>query len=401
MSFSTYLSFCRNLTCVIKAFAADDSVIKAALGLPGIPDVSLIELLLGLMQFGGMVIFVRDGIADTVGGVAAHRRSSCNRRLLEKICLSGKIGGPAVILRQIIEKDSTDAIVKIFEGIATFMMGTGFYFLGCNSFHIHGPTHPWPLYLSTIVFEVFFFVFICSMIRMFWMKVQRLKRTNVLAMHLQETQAIISRPETLLLAAENGYVYFLAEVLDLMSCSVELEYRSENSEAAVENDLKALQRELFDEAVAASGNIKSEADETRRRSADKKEVSAKVVADSLRQVTLKLRCEVAIDLVILVLNVIAFYGYGLGVLAFLFPGIEAAAQSAAQGSSAAATLVKPLFLGMTSEQADFYGFLSGDAAWTIEPALILSSPYITTAWTMTVRCCATLCTVPHLSLHCR
>lgn len=66
-----------------------------------------------------------------------------------------------------------------------------------------------------------------------------------------------------------------------------------------------------------------------------------------------------------ILNLIAFYGYLLGVVVYYYDK-EDFQPSAVRG----------LKLGMTNADADWHGNFAGDLMWTIEPIVVLSSPTI-------------------------
>jgi hypothetical protein len=66
-----------------------------------------------------------------------------------------------------------------------------------------------------------------------------------------------------------------------------------------------------------------------------------------------------------VLNLVAFYGYFLGVLCYYFDDDETQPFH-----------VGKLKLGLKTEHADWHGNFAGDFMWTIEPVVILVSPII-------------------------
>ena len=70
----------------------------------------------------------------------------------------------------------------------------------------------------------------------------------------------------------------------------------------------------------------------------------------------------SLELVYLILNFMAGYGYMMGILAYYFP--------VAKGQTLPLWL-QVLFLGLSPARADWWGNLVGDAAWTIEPMVML------------------------------
>lgn len=72
------------------------------------------------------------------------------------------------------------------------------------------------------------------------------------------------------------------------------------------------------------------------------------------------------EYVYFLLNFIAFYGYLLGIICYYFDDKEGEQPS----------FVTNMKMGYSNEVADWTGNFAGDLMWTIEPAIILSSPMI-------------------------
>ena len=69
------------------------------------------------------------------------------------------------------------------------------------------------------------------------------------------------------------------------------------------------------------------------------------------------------EYIYLVINTLAFYGYLLGIVVWVWDDEQNQPQS-----------VRALMLGMENESADWHGNFLGDLMWTIEPVIILASP---------------------------
>lgn len=77
------------------------------------------------------------------------------------------------------------------------------------------------------------------------------------------------------------------------------------------------------------------------------------------------------EFVYLILNFIAWYGYGLCILAYYYSDDDTKIANKPYW-------IQQLFFNMNSKNADYYGNLAGDCMWTIEPIIALLSPiYIT------------------------
>ncbi len=72
--------------------------------------------------------------------------------------------------------------------------------------------------------------------------------------------------------------------------------------------------------------------------------------------TQEMDCGVVLDCVYLLLNAVAGYGYLLGIFAFYLPNNS---------------ICRMFMFGLSDADGDWWGNLAGDAAWTIEPLLII------------------------------
>ena len=69
-----------------------------------------------------------------------------------------------------------------------------------------------------------------------------------------------------------------------------------------------------------------------------------------------------LDLVFFLLNAIAFYGYMICVFAYFLP------------EERSSLFTTGIMLGLRNSDADFYGILVGDVAWTVEPMIVILLP---------------------------
>lgn len=88
-------------------------------------------------------------------------------------------------------------------------------------------------------------------------------------------------------------------------------------------------------------------------------------AERLQELAATTKLEGYREYVYFLLNFIAFYGYLLGVVCYYY-----------DKEDEQPSIVQSLKLGYTNEVADWTGNFAGDFMWTIEPAIILSSPMI-------------------------
>jgi len=97
---------------------------------------------------------------------------------------------------------------------------------------------------------------------------------------------------------------------------------------------------------------------------NKSKVVSDVAADRLLSTAKKTKLEGYREYLYFLLNFIAFYGYLLGVVVYYF-----------DKDDDQHFFVTSLKFGSTNEMADWSGNFAGDLMWTIEPIVILSSPF--------------------------
>lgn len=95
-----------------------------------------------------------------------------------------------------------------------------------------------------------------------------------------------------------------------------------------------------------------------------KNIVSEELAQSLQQTAIECKFEGYREYLYFILNFIAFYGYLMGIIVYYFEE-----ENEASG-------IKSLKFGATHEFADWTGNFVGDFMWTVEPILILSSPFL-------------------------
>ena len=129
---------------------------------------------------------------------------------------------------------------------------------------------------------------------------------------------------------------------------------------------------MEEEISNVSKILQSFAPDAKKTDNDANEKEAKARANKLNETASDLlskvlvtRCEGYREIVYLVINTIAFYGYAMSIVCYYFP--DEVKQPA---------LVQRLLFGMNNIDADWHGNFAGDLMWTIEPIIILTSPFL-------------------------
>lgn len=104
--------------------------------------------------------------------------------------------------------------------------------------------------------------------------------------------------------------------------------------------------------------------------------SPKTVKNQVIHTLLQEKCdehvfEVVFESIIWILNVIAGYGYLMSILAFYFPNAELY-----KDQTVGYSLAQSVMLGLSNDNADWWGNFAGDFAWTVEPLLVLMKGFL-------------------------
>lgn len=131
-------------------------------------------------------------------------------------------------------------------------------------------------------------------------------------------------------------------------------------------------KQMEEEISNVSRILQTFAPDAKKTDNDANEKEAKARANKLNETASDLlskvlvtRCEGYREIVYLVINTIAFYGYAMSIVCYYFPD---------EGKQPA--LVQRLLFGMNNIDADWHGNFAGDLMWTIEPIIILTSPFL-------------------------
>jgi len=104
-------------------------------------------------------------------------------------------------------------------------------------------------------------------------------------------------------------------------------------------------------------------------SSEETKKSMKDISDKLKQEAKMLQWVGYRSFLYFILNFIAFYGYLLGILVYYMTSSE-------DETSSTTPYFTLLLLGMSPTDADWHGNFIGDLMWTVEPIIIIGSPYI-------------------------
>ncbi|RYH20467.1 hypothetical protein EON65_23355 [archaeon] len=415
---STVTQFVRNFACVLKSLLPySHGVHKIAFPKATAPfnKVSNIELFISVTQFAAVCFNIMASYADTIQGFRDYRRSGKFLVGLDRLTLSGgsTVGSAEyTFLRHSLQNDKTNAITKFWIGICEFFIGCVFMFLVANSLHLHGPTHPKPVMDALILQELALAYILTVMWKSFMTKMISSLKTRSLAKKLQTLKPKQVTPSKIIeLAADSGYLHNIMDIIAIIDPSFRCAYPSSFSmAAALKDDLtrlhdlmaitaKSEQQEplITPELTSTSQDLTTSPRyglRSRQRKADDKNDSSvstmeNLASDSqanqhaftqehLNELVYKLNVmsqmhiyEMVVSFVLFSLNLIAGYGYMMGILSFNFPA------ASLSSSNPGNYIAKMLMFDMSNASADWWGNFCGDLAWTIEPVVVLINPYVT------------------------
>lgn len=388
MSLSTWVQLFRNAFCVMKSLLPASSVFQ----LPYFADSSFypltittaIELLIAPTQFAAVIFNCMSGFGNVNNGKDDLIRvekwlAAINRVFLLKPFKSSS--AEFLVIKAGLESDKAALKIRIFIGYLEIVFGIAFLFLVLNSLHIVGPSHPKPVIDALIWMEVGLVYILMIMWRSFTKKVKNIQRLGKYSAFVKAMK-VKTAEDLLLRAIDSGFDK--AEIFEgfvALHPSYAPAWRqkgsSDTNTGAKDAVNKALSEEIqteFRTVTAAFSKFTSIEKST--TGSDKEQQSLSL---TLEKQSYEARLEAPLELIFFVLNFTAWYGYLLGILAFYVPeaardaslGITDYAMNSIQEFGAPHSWCKVLMFGLSHGDADWWGNLAGDMAWTIEPLLML------------------------------
>jgi hypothetical protein len=225
-----------------------------------------------------------------------------------------------------------------------------------------GPTHPKPVIDALLAMEIGLAYILTLMWKAYRERAKGVDKLSKLASKIRA----LAHPTPVRLVTEAMNVGYDHGELCKALCILDKKY-SPKWRKLIDQQLYVTEKIVEEEIGAVSSVLKA------LSSYDKKGADGlahrDALADEIERNSTEANYLTYFDIVYLLLNFIAFYGYLLGVLAFYYPEYV-------NGVKAGPIWVKQLMFNMTDSDADWWGVLAGDLAWTIEPMLILLQPTV-------------------------
>ena len=364
MSLSAWVQLFRNLFCVLKSLVPSSHFLQH----PLIPNSSFypfsittfLEFLIAPTQFAAVIFNGMAGFKRILKALNQWNVTNLWIPKLDYIFCSGTLGSEYCIMRQGLEVDRFSAVNDIIVGIFEMIFGFAFLFLTFNSLHIVGPTHPKPLVDALISMEIGLAYILVLMWNAYLDRSKDASRLNRFVDAMKVMKAITPTGVIFTKASDAGFIGMngeLMRVVTYLDSSYIPKWRRITSEEAIEIENKpdvvtSLINKELETLKTIANNFAKYDDSLLSQHRIKVLDDIEIAAEESKILSF-------LDMIYFILNFVAGYGYLLGILAFYSP------------SSDNNLIVKMMMLGMSHDNADWWGNLAGDMAWTIEPAIIL------------------------------
>lgn len=332
----TFVALVRNFACVVKSLLHSDHAVMVPLEdsssgafllqslthPPGVPFPTMLEVFIGSSQFLGALFNLRAGLANVSDALRNRRRA---QQCLE-LGRTGKRSSTVTSWLEVQSQKVADSSMKFLLGVSLLTIGEGFVALFLANFK-RIPLGPviWSLTASQFALGYLLWVM--------WDGVRTWRR--------------IGRHAEAAAAANASTKALPIDVLDQVAKSVG---RSEW------NDTKEV--ETLAQAEAAA----SELDQWRT------DISTLTTPKTLQNISQTAYSKAHFEFIILLLNVIAFIGYGFIPITYFVP--EEYVLDTKLHTPLGLFDMRTWWPG--HDMALWAGNLAGDVAWTVEPALVLA-----------------------------
>lgn len=358
----------RNALCCVKdlelfrdslPFIWDPSMTAKYIGI--LPDplnkTTPLEVIISITQFYVVVTASRSGWAMLTTSFGKLRRID---RLLV-LRKPSKTDADRLINASLV-KEAKYAFRSTFIGLLVSLIGVSFFWLGANSWHV--TETDWigglpALIHALTVAEIALFVLLYYMWKDAGEQLAKAARMERLAAALVKGSLTPKEVGLPSFEALTGWVPFWDAGVDPMLPPAD----PKEEEKRIEQEHATIVKRMTDVVGASSTSDKK--DDSKEKEDKIRKQLQQDTAEELLVASKVTRWEGYREYLYLVLNGIAFYGYALSVAAYYFDDEDIKPHS-----------VRYAMLHMDSAMADWHGNFVGDVMWTIEPAVILGSPFL-------------------------
>lgn len=391
-----WIQLFRNGFCVLRALAPRESALFKVHFPQSAYPLSAIDYAVVATQIPPVYYFGKGALSSLS---SSFRNSDKYRNLLmeldqvhfEDFETQDGVGPETVtaVLRHGLTSELAQSKRQMKVGVSQGLIAVAFLFLSLNTMQIRFPSHPSPVVNAVISMLTGLSYLLYTMVLSLITRTKNVDSARRLRRSLKKSPNGNSPTEVISLAYRSGYGEDLMEALTALTASkqdgsstLNLQYKSSgtnysdmvhNDLTTIRNALLALRDESAANTCAADGAVETPQRITRSRA--KSSMAAQAVSSSvLASLDARKREQIVSGLMTLaffLLNFGAGYSYLMCVLAFYAP------HEGFGGDSIIGAMVSLMMFNQPSAVADWWGGLLGDIFWTVEPVLVLASPYLT------------------------
>lgn len=347
----------RNALCCVKdlellqgTFLWDSSVTLLYYNLPEpLHKTTPLEVFISISQLYAC-------ISASVAGFRMILQSWGKFRRIERLMGSAKKSSSSDvdrIVQESLNKEGMLAIRSMFIGINVLFIGLSFFWLFANSWHV--TETEWIGGVQGLI-HALTVMEICLLPLLYYMLKDGAEQFTK-ASRMEDLASRMKSPSTKLTAKDMGVTSLdvLSDWKPFWSSGVDL---LDTHDTSTEDKQMEVEKQMIVKVIQSIVGKEKDEDKKGVSSAELSERADELLADA--KIT---RLEGYREYLYFVINLVAFYGYLVGILVYYFNNEEEQP-----------TYVRKLLLGMNNSDADWHGNFAGDLMWTIEPAIILSSP---------------------------
>lgn len=381
MSLPVIVQLIRNFLCVVKSLLPEPHILQYQIFQTSnvLSSVTALEFFIAITQLAAVIFNFTAGFGHLKSGFIevssfklwglGFKRISLKRNNADSLEIS--------LLSGILNRDLYSTIYsKIIVGFLEIIFAISFLFLTCNSLHLHFVTHPKPVIDALIFMEIGLVYFLFLMIKsiLYKLKISGMisKFKSLIGEGVKNSTSKTPLPLSagILFGFDAGFEDDYMSIFAGLGIKYEPSWRwstplvrqSVNIDEACDKEIKDMKNEL-----SAFQHILDSEHKTKTKALKVLGINdLNYCLSSLDKYSAKSSSGLLLDIVYLLLNTIAGYGYMMGIVAFYFP-------DGSLGTCSCYGIVKKAFmLGLDDKSGDWWGNVAGDAAWAIEPLLILT-----------------------------
>ena len=371
-----WVQMIRNALCCIKdlkLFSSsalwDASVLQAMTNHilpPPLNKATPLEFIISITQFYAFLSVTKSGFLLIVRNVGKLRRIY---RLVEQRTLPTTLADR--LINSSLYQEANRALRSIFIGICVMPIGLAFWWLFCNSWHI--TTVDWFGGLPALIhaLEV---MELCLLPLLFYMIVDGLERLSkasqmkVLLNTIQSSHGMTRDMLTLqYYEGMTGWAPFWEAGVGWFTTTL----KADQDQKQLVEEAQKLERAL-ETLFPPSDDMKGKDDTKQNKKDDQEgEKEEKIRLEAWDEIQQKLKDDIPVlrmagyrEFLYFLFNFFAFCGYFMAPLCFYYD------------DDTQPSFIRSLKFGFKNDDADWYGNFTGDLMWTLEPIVVLTTPYL-------------------------